>query len=94
MKVKSLKAKLGIAVLLTVFSLNTIYAFNDYGVTTNKLHNEILLQRNGSSGGSGGGGSVDCCCGAIWGNGCKANNYGSTCLTTSEQCWTYNQNCN
>ena len=37
MKESNLKAKLGVALLLTVFSLNAIHAFNDYGVKENKL---------------------------------------------------------
>ena len=91
MKVTGLKAKLGVALLLAVFSLNAIHAFNDYGVTENKLHNEILAQRNGTGGGSGGS-SVACCCGAVYGKGCKADNVGFTCATT-EKCWEYDRNC-
>ena len=80
MKESNLKAKLGVALLLTVFSLNAIHAFNDYGVKENKLNYEVIAQSSSS-------------CGAVYGKGCKADNSGSTCTTVTEQCWTYNQNC-
>ena len=86
MKVVNLKAKLGVALLLTVFSLNAIHAFNDYGVKENKLNYEVIAQSSSSGG-------VKCRCGAVYGKGCKADNSGSTCTTVTEQCWTYNQNC-
>ncbi len=92
MKVSGLKAKLGVALLSAVFSLNAIHAFNDYGVAENRLHNEILAQRNGSTGGGSGGSSVSCSCGFAWGKGCKADNHGSTCATV-EECWKYDKNC-
>ena len=45
MKESNLKAKLGVALLLTVFSLNAIHAFNDYGVKENKLNYEVIANR-------------------------------------------------
>lgn len=96
MKVVNLKAKLGVALLLTVFSLNAIHAFNDYGMTKNKLHNEVIAQRSGSSGGGSTGG-LDCCCAVSiigWGKGCKADNWGASCAQGSQSCWDYNRNCN
>lgn len=97
MKVDILRKKAGMAALLTMFSLSAIHAFNDYGITTNKLHNEILAQRNSYAGGqSSGGSSVDCCCSVSivgWGEGCKADNYGSRCATNTDSCWNYDRNC-
>ena len=87
MKESNLKAKLGVALLLTVFSLNAIHAFNDYGVKENKLNYEVIAQSSSSGGGTTGG--VKCRCGAVYGK----DNSGSTCTTVTEQCWTYNQNC-
>lgn len=91
MEITNLKVKLGVALLAVEFSLNAIHAFNDYGVKENKLNYEVLEQSSTTGGGSTGG--VKCCCGLIWGEGCKADNYGSTCTTVTEQCWTYNSNC-
>lgn len=70
MKESNLKAKLGVALLLTVFSLNAIHAFNDYGVKENKLNYEVIAQSSSSGGGTTGG--VKCRCGAVYGKGCKA----------------------
>lgn len=91
MKVVNLKAKLGVALLLTVFSLNAIHAFNDYGVKENKLNYEVIAQSSTTGGGTTGG--VKCSCGAVYGKGCRADNSGSTCTTVTEQCWTYDNNC-
>ena len=52
MKVVNLKAKLGVALLLTVFSLNAIHAFNDYGVKENKLNYEVIAQSSTTGGGT------------------------------------------
>lgn len=41
MTIENLKTKMGMAILLAVFSMNAIYAFNDYGIATNKLYNDI-----------------------------------------------------
>ena len=70
MKESNLKAKLGVALLLTVFSLNAIHAFNDYGVKENKLNYEVIAQSSSSGG-------VKCRCGAVYGKGCKADNSGT-----------------
>ena len=86
MKESNLKAKLGVALLLTVFSLNAIHAFNDYGVKENKLNYEVIAQSSSSGG-------VKCRCGAVYGKGCKADNSGSTCTRPKAQWWNYNQNC-
>ena len=91
MKVVNLKAKLGVALLLTVFSLNAIHAFNDYGVKENKLNYEVIAQSITTGGGTTGG--VKCRCGAVYGKGCMADNSGSTSTTVTEQCWTYDNNC-
>lgn len=91
MKITNAKAKLGAVLLLAVFSLNAIHAFNDYGVKENKLNYEVIAQSSTTGGGSTGG--VHCRCGAVYGKGCKADNHGSTCTTVTEKCWTYDSNC-
>ena len=81
--------KLGVVLLFVVFSLNAIYAYNDYGITKNKLHNEILAQSIGSGG-------LDCRCAASlvgWGEGCKADNWGAKCVDGSQTCWAFDGNC-
>ncbi len=94
MKIANSKAKLGVALLLTVFSLNAIHAFNDYGIKENKLNYEVMAQSSTTGGGSTGG--VDCCCAVSiigWGKGCKADNWGATCAQGAQTCWSYNNNC-
>lgn len=47
----------GVATLLIALTLNFRHALDDYGVTKNKLHMEVLAQTNDSGGDSSGGGT-------------------------------------
>ena len=78
------------------FRTDPVNAFNDYGIVTNQqLDQEVLAQTNTAGSGSfssGGGESVKCRCG-YKSSGCKADNEGDTCTTSTEACWTYDRNC-
>lgn len=94
MEVINLKVKLGVVLLLTVFSLNVIHAFNNYGIKENKLNYEVIAQSSTTGGGSTGG--VDCCCPMSiigWGKGCKADNWGHSCAQGTQTCWNYDSKC-
>ena len=51
---------LGVVTLLFALTLNFRHALDDYGISKNKLHVEVLAQSNGTGGGgtTGGGGST------------------------------------
>jgi len=58
---------MGVAVLALIVGLNVRHALNDYGVTTNKLHLEVLAQTSTTGGGStSGGGSGSGTAGITW----------------------------
>lgn len=85
MKKSNLKAKLGIALLFAVFSMNAIHAFNGYN-SNDETDNNCPTENRAVP-------KVECRCGLAWGKGCKADNSGSICTASTEECWTFDKNC-
>jgi hypothetical protein len=69
---------LGIGAIALMLGLNIRHALNNYGITKNELHLEILAQSNSSGGSSGSGSGSDNYGGGSSGSGSGSNNFGGS----------------